>query len=230
MSRSGQVKVAIADRHALFAECFGMVLELRNYRYQAVPVPTGPGQSDRMLRRLLASHPDVVVINADLGPHCHAPTIIEALARAGVPVVAVTEGPDEALWGQCLAHGARGVVPKTEPLSALVSAVRRTGNGEPLLRHDERSRLIDVYRHEDAASQLRRERLGTLTTREGEILRHLMAGHTVHEIATRRFVSEATVRTQVKAILGKLDLSSQIAAVAAGRSGNWQSEALPMAG
>ncbi|MBZ5740764.1 LuxR family transcriptional regulator [Nocardioides mangrovi] len=230
MSGSHQVKVVIVDRHALFAECFGAVLELRHYRFEALPVLTGPGHAERMVQRILAARPDVVVINADLGPRCHAPTIVEALARAGVPVVAVTESPDEALWGECLAHGARTAVPKTDPLTALVSAVRRAVNGEPLLPHAERARLISRYRRQEAATRQGRERLGTLTPTEGEVLRHLMAGHTVREIATRRFVSEATVRAQVKSILAKLDLSSQIAAVAVAHVGNWEPEALPLAG
>ena len=58
-------------------------------------------------------------------------------------------------------------------------------------------------------------RLETLTEREEEVLRQLHAGMTVRAIAERDDVTESTVRSQVKAILRKLDVSSQIAAVAA---------------
>ena len=40
-----------------------------------------------------------------------------------------------------------------------------------------------------------------------------MEGHTVRDIARISVVSEATVRTQVKSILAKLEVSSQLAAV-----------------
>jgi two-component system, NarL family, nitrate/nitrite response regulator NarL len=55
------------------------------------------------------------------------------------------------------------------------------------------------------------------------VLGHLMRGQTVHEIATTSFVSEATVRTQVKAILAKLEVSSQIAAVGLAHQIGWHS-------
>jgi DNA-binding NarL/FixJ family response regulator len=58
-------------------------------------------------------------------------------------------------------------------------------------------------------------RLGTLTDREVEVLQGLHEGLAVRVIADRSEVAEATVRSQVKAILRKLDVNSQLAAVAA---------------
>ena len=65
-------------------------------------------------------------------------------------------------------------------------------------------------------------RLDQLTVREREVLAHLMRGRTVREIATVGVVSEATVRTQVKAILAKLDVTSQIAAVGLAHQVGWR--------
>jgi DNA-binding NarL/FixJ family response regulator len=58
--------------------------------------------------------------------------------------------------------------------------------------------------------------------REREVLAHLMKGRTVREIAVSGVVSEATVRTQVKAILAKLDVTSQIAAVGLAHQVGWR--------
>ena len=66
------------------------------------------------------------------------------------------------------------------------------------------------------------ERLSLLTPREGAVLGHLMKGHTVREIAIHSYVSEATVRTQVKSILSKLQVSSQIAAVGLAHRVGWR--------
>jgi len=66
-----------------------------------------------------------------------------------------------------------------------------------------------------------RDRVDRLTAREAQVLGHLMRGQTVHEIAATSFVSEATVRTQVKAILAKLEVSSQIAAVGLAHQIGW---------
>ena len=71
--------------------------------------------------------------------------------------------------------------------------------------------------------QALRARLDLLTVRESEVLGHLTHGRTVRDIATLLVVSEATVRTQVKSILAKLEVSSQLAAVALARQLDWRS-------
>ena len=54
------------------------------------------------------------------------------------------------------------------------------------------------------------------------MLRQLMQGHQVREIARLNVVSEATVRTQVKSILAKLEVSSQLAAVGLAHEAGWR--------
>ncbi len=53
------------------------------------------------------------------------------------------------------------------------------------------------------------------------MLRALCQGRTVDEIAAAGTVSVATVRTQVKAILRKLGVSSQLAATALAHESGW---------
>jgi two-component system nitrate/nitrite response regulator NarL len=230
MDRSGRIKVAIVDQHLLFTECLGLALERRNYSHCVVPVPAGLGQTDRVLARLLAVHPDVLLVNADRGQLCEGGALITPMVRAGVAVVVVTETADEAQWGWCLEHGARVVLPKNASLASVVSAVRRVSQDQMVLERPERERLIAVSRRQALRRRDARQRLQELSPQEGEILRHLMSGRTVREIAVVRVVSEATVRTQVKAILAKLNLQSQIAAVAAAHHAGWGEQQLPIAG
>ena len=49
-----------------------------------------------------------------------------------------------------------------------------------------------------------------------------MKGQTVREIATECVVAEATVRTQVKSILAKLEVTSQLAAVGLAHRVGWK--------
>ena len=229
MNRSGQVRVVVADQHALFTECLGVVLEMRKYSYRVVPIPAGAGQSPRLLSQLMAASPDVVLINVDFASDGSGVGLIEPLARAGVAVVVITENLDEAWWGRCLAHGARIVLSQRGSLASLVSVVRRVAQGDSVLDLVERDRLLEIYRRRSAKIGAERGRLKRLTRQEGEILRHLMAGRTVREIAALRVVSEGTVRTQVRAVLGKLELNSQLAAVAAAYNAGWGAQPLPKA-
>jgi len=61
----------------------------------------------------------------------------------------------------------------------------------------------------------------TLTRREREVLGGLVAGLRPADIARRDFVSVITVRNQVQAILTKLNVHSQLEAVAAVRWSRW---------
>ena len=53
------------------------------------------------------------------------------------------------------------------------------------------------------------------------MLRRIVDGQQAAAIAKASFVSLATVRTQIRSILLKLDVTSQVAAVALARQGGW---------
>lgn len=64
-------------------------------------------------------------------------------------------------------------------------------------------------------------KFAVLTERERVVLAELMEGHCAEEIAASGFVSISTVRSQIKAILLKLGVNSQLAAVALARRVDW---------
>ncbi len=61
----------------------------------------------------------------------------------------------------------------------------------------------------------------TLTDREEVVLAELLEGHCAEEIAKAAFVSISTIRSQIKSILQKLGVNSQLAAVALARRAGW---------
>jgi DNA-binding NarL/FixJ family response regulator len=118
-------------------------------------------------------------------------------------------------------YGARKVLSKTRPLNEVLSTVRRLNQGLPVMDRDEREQLLQLWHRERLQQQDLRNRLARLTPRERQVLGHLTEGHTVRDIARLSVVSEATVRTQVKSILAKLEVSSQLAAVGIAHSTGW---------
>ena len=64
-----------------------------------------------------------------------------------------------------------------------------------------------------------------LTMREREVLAALVDGLTAEEIAETHFVALTTVRSQIRAVLQKLGVRSQLAAVAYANRVGWQPKA-----
>jgi two-component system nitrate/nitrite response regulator NarL len=66
------------------------------------------------------------------------------------------------------------------------------------------------------------EAFAILTPREQRVLAELMEGHTADQIAKESWVSVSTVRSQIKSILHKLGVNSQLAAVAMAWRAGWR--------
>lgn len=131
--------------------------------------------------------------------------------------IVLTSVPPGALWGALLASGADVVTSSgtsLEDLEGLLDDLARGGGGmDPLVRVD----VLDRWARVREEQELLLVRMGSLTPRERTVLRLLYAGDNVRSISLLLDVSEATVRSQVKAVLRKLDVNSQLAAIAAFR-------------
>jgi DNA-binding NarL/FixJ family response regulator len=176
-----------------------------------------------LLTQVCRTHPDIVLLDLDLGPFGDGARLIPSFVQSGAAVVVVTSDDDRARWGECLRYGARKVIRKSSPLNEILATLRRIGENLPVLAPGERDQLIRTWHEQRVQQQAMRSRLAQLTDRESQVLGHLMHGRTVREIATLGVVSEATVRTQVKSILAKLGVCSQIAAVSIGNELGWRS-------
>lgn len=215
------VRVAIVDDHHLFAESLEISLARDHYDARRIPLPDEGATPAQLVAAIGRFHPDVVLLDLDLGPSGDGRRVIEPIRRAGAAVLVITATTDRATWGECLELGATAVLLKSSSLEDVRAAVRRSISGVPVLSDDERESLMRHRHRQLHDQQMFNERLDRLTAREREILGHLLKGRTVYEIATHRTVSEATVRTQVRSILSKLEVSSQIAAVGLAHQAGW---------
>jgi two-component system nitrate/nitrite response regulator NarL len=215
-------RVTVVDDHSLFAESLVIALQGQGVVAQAV-VPNGSMMSPAQLERaLLQRRPDLALSDLDLGGAFDGMRLVPALTSAGVAVVVITGSADPARMGQALSHGALVVLSKAAPFSVIIETVRRIRDGLPVMSRQERQRLLDAWRESAGADRELRRRFDQITRREGEVLGLLMDGRQVSEIARGRFVSESTVRTQVKSVLAKLQVSSQLSAVGLAHRLGWR--------
>ena len=217
-----QVRILIVEDHVLFAESLDLALSVEGYDVRRVDVPPDGANAGGLIASLLRLRPRIVLLDLDLGSFGDGSRLIGPLAKAGVHVVVVTASHDRGRWGEALRNGARATLSKSQPLNDILSAVRRINAGLPVMAHEQREELLRHWHEERRATLTIQERFAQLTSREAQILGHLMLGHTVHDIAAESVVSEATVRTQVKSILSKLHVSSQLAAVGLAHQIGWR--------
>jgi DNA-binding NarL/FixJ family response regulator len=140
------------------------------------------------------------------------------LAARSIPIVAVGSVRHPLPMIAAVRAGATDVVDVDLPFVDLLTAVvrglmrRPSTSGRDAIR---RRRLLDALHDRRREEQL----LRTLTPREQQVLRALAGGRSADEIATGERLSVATVRSHIQAVLRKLEVSSQLAAVAVGRRG-----------
>jgi two-component system, NarL family, nitrate/nitrite response regulator NarL len=215
------MRVAVVEDHALFAESLAIALGMEGHDVRRIPLPERTRTPGTLLPLIMRTNPRVVLLDLDLGGSGNGVRLIEPLTRAGIPVLVVTGSVDRARWGECLRYGARRVLSKSAPLNDILATIRRIGDGRAVTSREERESLITQWESQSGEVQALRQRLESLTPREAEVLSQLMNGRAVSDIARASVVSEATVRTQVKSILAKLEVSSQLAAVSAAHHAGW---------
>ncbi len=88
-------------------------------------------------------------------------------------------------------------------------------------RRDREGYLAALCQHRDEQRK-RLDPFAQLTRREAEVLGELVAGNSVTDIATTFTVSVTTVRSHVRAVLTKLGVRSQLAAVGMARDRGWR--------
>jgi DNA-binding NarL/FixJ family response regulator len=214
-------RVTIVEDHLLFAQTLEISLTLEGYDVHAQETWAG-ATTDQLVTSILRARPQIALLDLDLAGAGNGVRLVQPLARARVSVVVLTGSFDQARWGECLRNGACTVLSKVGTFDSILSTVRAVTERRPVLGREERERLLQEFHREQAVARDVRRKLELLTPRECEVLGHLMLGRQVREIAAASFVSEATVRTQVKAILAKLEVTSQLAAVGAAHLVEWR--------
>ncbi|HET6874706.1 MAG TPA: response regulator transcription factor [Acidimicrobiales bacterium] len=209
--------MAILDDHQLISASVAAALRADGYQ---VVVPKLE-DADQVKAALRAAQPVVALLDLDLGSFGSGESLLPELTELGTRTLVVSGNDDDAVAGRCLLGGAWGWVPKSTPLEGLLEAVRRAGEGVPVNGEADRDRLLRAWRARRTSDAREAEVFERLTRREAAVLGQLQEGMSVEQIAAASFVSQATVRTQVRAILTKLEVRSQMAAVVKAMRAGW---------
>ena len=145
-----------------------------------VHMPAGGGE--RVIRAVLATHPDVRFL-----------------------ALSVSDAADDVI--AVIRAGARGYVTKTISGPELTEAIARVAEGDAVFSPQLAGFVLDAFA--SAPPGAIDPELDQLTAREREVLRHIARGYAYKEIARELSISVKTVETHVSSVLRKLQLSNR---------------------
>ncbi len=168
--------------------------------------------------------PDLVLIDLRAFNVQSGSVVIRRVQKAGCQVCVIDhagEGDRPSAWFRA---GSSAVVGEDEPFDELFQTITRLLSVSPPRSASHTPVATKAEPPETRRKGSRLELFARLTEREQFVLSELMEGHGAEDIAKAAFVSISTVRSQIKAVLQKLGVNSQLAAVAMARRAGWSRE------
>lgn len=207
------VRVAVVDDQRLFSSGMAMLLEAQP---DLVCVGTAlDGQA--ALELVEREAPDVVLMDLRMPVMSGLDATRRILRQApldGSPrVIALTTiRKDEAVYA-ALAAGAYAFLTKDAEPDVVLGTIRAAAAGAPAPTEEEAIRLVQELAAAGVVPQRGDDALAGLTARERETFLLVARGLSNAEIARDQYVTEATVKSHVRAVLSKLGLRGRIQVV-----------------
>jgi DNA-binding NarL/FixJ family response regulator len=204
------IRVALVDDQAIVRAGLARILSPED----GFEVVAECADGREAVQRLPALAPDVVLMDIRMPvlDGIAATAQVREAAEDIAVLVLTTFGEDEVLWG-ALEAGAAGFVLKDSSAEDLIAAVRAVAGGAAWFDSAVAPRILEHYRRRVAPASREGTRLALLTERERDVLRLIARGATNHEIASELYLAEATVKTHVGSIFGKLGVRDRAGAI-----------------
>jgi DNA-binding NarL/FixJ family response regulator len=215
-------RILVVDDHPLIATGLQLALAARGWHVEMTCGPT----SHSVLAHAAAFEPDCVVLDVHLGGEIGCGrSLIHPLLEGGASVVMLTGETDRLVLASCIEAGAVGWIGKDVALGQVLGSIEDVLAGRSLIGCTAREALLEELRAHRATHGRVLSPFERLTSCEQRVLGALMEGMSAEEIAAAHFVALTTIRSQIRAILHKLGVRSQLAAVARANRAGWQPRA-----
>jgi DNA-binding NarL/FixJ family response regulator len=200
------IRLLIADDHPVVRDGLSSMFA-RDPEFEVLGEAADGSEAVRLAQAL---QPDVILMDLRM-PRMDGLTAITELARRGISarVLVLTTYDTDSHVLPAIEAGATGYLLKDAPRDDLLRAVRAAAHGEAVLSPSVAARLMSQFRSPGPEAPAP----GPLSQRELEVLELVAAGSTNREAAARLFISEATIKSHLLNIYGKLGVSDRAAAV-----------------
>jgi DNA-binding NarL/FixJ family response regulator len=204
-------RVLIVDDQRLVREGLATLLGLLS----GIEVAGAAGDGEEALRLVAAHEPDIALMDLRM-PGMDG---VEATRRIRAEhpttqVIALTTYADDSSILAAVQAGARGYLTKDAGAREIEQAIEAVHAGETLLEPRVQARLLDALSRGTEPPVDGSELPDGLTRREAEVLVLIAQGLSNQDISARLFVSEATVKTHINNLFGKIGARDRGQAVA----------------
>ena len=196
-----EISVVIVDDHALVRQGLRTFLDL----HDDIKVTGEAANGVEAVERVGQLRPDVVLMDLVMPEMdgIEATKIIRSICPDTKVIVLTSFTEDEKLF-PAIKAGAMGYLLKNVSPEDLVNAIKAAHRGEAQLNPEIARRLMEEVSNEPSTSGE-----AELTRREMDVLRLIAQGRNNRGISEELVLSEATVKTHVSNILGKLHLADR---------------------
>lgn len=199
-----KIRIVIADDHEIVRIGLRAILARSGDGYEVV----GEAADGKELMDVLAAHPCDILIVDFLMPDSKASDGIHLLHElrkryAELPIVVLTMLRNAAIFRAAYLEGVKAVVEKGSMAGELLEALRVVRAGEVYMNEHVREQLVPGEKSiEGRDGELR------LSSREAEVIRMLVQGLSISEIAHRMHRSIKTISGQKHSAMSKLGIKN----------------------
>jgi len=199
------IRVVVVDDQPLFASGIAMLIDAQDDMECVATASDG-----RAALAAVATHaPDIVLMDLRMPGLNGIDATRELLAADGTPrVVVLTTLRRDDVVVRALEAGASAFLTKDATTEQVLSSIRTVHAGDAIA---DLATTLELVATMGPSSP--RENIDSLSPREREVFLLVARGLTNAEIARAAYVSEATVKTHIAAILRKLDLRGRVQVV-----------------
>ncbi|MGE5249583.1 MAG: response regulator [Bacteroidota bacterium] len=201
-----RIRVLLADDHALFREGLAGIISSQ-------PDLVVTGEASDGLEAVVKARelrPDLILMDVQMPgmDGLEATRRIKEILPETTVVMLTVRGDDERLF-EALKNGAQGYLLKDIRSQDLLVMLRGAMRGEAALSPSLAGRVLAEFRRLSKYGITGREDDAGLTDREQQVLVEVARGATDKEVAETLMISLNTVKTHMRNILGKLQVSSR---------------------
>ncbi len=210
--------ILVIDDHALVTQGLRLGLEVEDFT-----VETSDGQDESRLEELVRSFkPNIVLLDLNLEAGKDGVELVPMLLEHGCMIVVLSGETRPEVLARTIEAGVHDILGKATPFPKLIREIIALQEGDGERAKLRRQQVMRDARQELNLARVRLEPFLALTRREEAVLAALMEGHQAAQIAEDSFVSLSTIRSQIRSVLTKTGVTSQLAVVAMALKAGWK--------